>query len=990
MKFLTSIYREALPADYESSVTEANAYDLQQILYKHNRVFGSVYKFENFRNVFSSPPVSSESVTFLRFWKGIESLLDKDSRISPSMPDVLQKACFVDDPYVTSMRYFRDEILKNEMSLTKTELIETIKKSQESSELADFWPKVAENTKKMFVEENVSVLGVSYMVYNFFVKKYSLDLESTIDAENEQTSFSSDEFYESKTVTESAVDHDEQKMDFKLDESKFDERNMDFKFDDSIWNYEYKYRKLLFDLETSLPKFYTSYSETKSELSQAKEDLKRVTEANDELKNQFTTEKMELMTTNRSLEEKMNEIKEKNSELNGVLVSRDMEIEELTRRVDELTEKYNSSDSYKFSKELLVYKARCEGLERSNDGLNSRIEELERMIESLDQHREERDIDQEKYELESKNRELLEANELLQSENEELSMENKELVDKNESMEKERKELMEKVKNLEKELEELKKSNRELEGTIDRMQEESIELMNEVEVLHQHKEKLSEENKNLQRAVDKLREKMNETSSEREEDSCELVDGEDESVEKLRLDNELLQSELRDSKLFIEDYKIKMEDYKQTIENYKSTIEGYKVKVGEYESDLRSSKETIKDYREMIEKYAETKKNINENSNNRVSSVYNEENEKLLNELKTLKRENEVLESEYMELRRENDIKAEEMANLKKELNKLSEQNKYLENKEQLDKKINDQQLVSQQIEEQKLELHQKQSELDKYKKKLIETEKRLDDIEVQNGNLKEKLNDVIQENINLVAKLELMNLPSPQNATNKLMEMIGKYNDIQSPASYDSETTDYDVSELSELPTSENRLKISPELAETRRLNTLNAIKFGLLKTNTDRTSRSSRSNRGLVSSKGDVSNNERVSDEKVNTHRTDRTNRTERGQKSKKLETQRTNSTEKTERAERADTHRTDRTSRMESSRAEASRSRQEGRSAAVIRRETGKLKRTESIRDESPAESYYDSLSLSNYEELGISEEPDIIQNAITYISKKLNLK
>ncbi|BAM38672.1 uncharacterized protein TOT_010000139 [Theileria orientalis strain Shintoku] len=925
MKFLTSIYREALPADYESSVTEANAYDLQQILYKHNRVFGSVYKFENFRNVFSSPPVSSESVTFLRFWKGIESLLDKDSRISPSMPDVLQKACFVDDPYVTSMRYFRDEILKNEMSLTKTELIETIKKSQESSELADFWPKVAENTKKMFVEENVSVLGVSYMVYNFFVKKYSLDLESTIDAENEQTSFSSDEFYESKTVTESAVDHDEQKMDFKLDESKFDERNMDFKFDDSIWNYEYKYRKLLFDLETSLPKFYTSYSETKSELSQAKEDLKRVTEANDELKNQFTTEKMELMTTNRSLEEKMNEIKEKNSELNGVLVSRDMEIEELTRRVDELTEKYNSSDSYKFSKELLVYKARCEGLERSNDGLNSRIEELERMIESLDQHREERDIDQEKYELESKNRELLEANELLQSENEELSMENKELVDKNESMEKERKELMEKVKNLEKELEELKK------------------------ILHQHKEKLSEENKNLQRAVDKLREKMNETSSEREEDSCELVDGEDESVEKLRLDNELLQSELRDSKLFIEDYKIKMEDYKQTIENYKSTIEGYKVKVGEYESDLRSSKETIKDYREMIEKYAETKKNINENSNNRVSSVYNEENEKLLNELKTLKRENEVLESEYMELRRENDIKAEEMANLKKELNKLSEQNKYLENKEQLDKKINDQQLVSQQIEEQKLELHQKQSELDKYKKKLIETEKRLDDIEVQNGNLKEKLNDVIQENINLVAKLELMNLPSPQNATNKLMEMIGKYNDIQSPASYDSETTDYDVSEF-----------------------------------------RSSRSNRGLVSSKGDVSNNERVSDEKVNTHRTDRTNRTERGQKSKKLETQRTNSTEKTERAERADTHRTDRTSRMESSRAEASRSRQEGRSAAVIRRETGKLKRTESIRDESPAESYYDSLSLSNYEELGISEEPDIIQNAITYISKKLNLK
>lgn len=72
MKFLTSIYREALPADYESPVTEANAYDLQQILYKHNRVFGSVYKFENFRNVFSSPPVSSESVTFLKFWQGLD------------------------------------------------------------------------------------------------------------------------------------------------------------------------------------------------------------------------------------------------------------------------------------------------------------------------------------------------------------------------------------------------------------------------------------------------------------------------------------------------------------------------------------------------------------------------------------------------------------------------------------------------------------------------------------------------------------------------------------------------------------------------------------------------------------------------------------------------------------------------------------------------------------------------------------------------------
>uniref|UniRef100_A0A3B0MZZ4 Uncharacterized protein n=1 Tax=Theileria annulata TaxID=5874 RepID=A0A3B0MZZ4_THEAN len=889
MKLLISIYRDALTKDLRGSVGRANGYNLQQILYNNSGIFGNLHKFENFLNVFGSAPVSSEFVTFIVFWKGIETVLNgKHFSVSLARPEVVYKCCFVDDEYVDSLRFFRDELLKTDSSFSKTELLESIRRAQKNSNLYDFWSKVFDNSVKMFDSEVVSVSDISTMLFGFLVKKYSDD--AYLVSENEPaTSFSTDYDHispgnssdtpntASETLTNTPNSDETTPLSdsvvftaehFESTWSNLDTSNtsnyttintmnnvnntnnivkdkvVESCEPDETWDYEYKYRKLLSDLESCLPRFYTYYSEAKCELTTSKEEIRRLLELNEELNDNLTKEKNTFIDKNSLLNSEIQCVTQQNDHLNDLIMKKDKEIETLKKQLEEVTVNFDSSDYGKVTKELQIYIAKSEGLIKSNEVLKAKIFNLQ--------------------------------SELSQLQN---------------------------MSNTTKDTNTNTEDTKETDNTTD-----TVNNNNEI----------NEIDKNLNRTV------QNDEITKLSNQITQLTD------ELIQLRDKLTQSKIEISEL----------------RERNSTLEGDNLRLKELneklESEITNEASLRKDNSFLTNTNNELRNTISDLNNTNDGLIHS--NSELAHNLELSKRENRLIEAEFDKIKCEN-------ARLSSELEEMSGRI------ESLTAKNNSQEDFSNEYKKAKLDI--------------MELETRLEELTRKNNYLMEIYEQVSSENLKLVSKLEILNNPSPTYAKNKLVDLVKnyqKYDDLQSPLSCESESTDCDHSPNCSTASGEGstntlsnnfhsdtlsshtinnyqqpnlkatvqndvkdnvknikneRIKICSELASVRKMNTMTALKNGLVKPNSE--------------------------------NRTDNSN----AQISKK-----------------------------------------------IVQRRTDGFKRTISMNknlidnsfrnNQSPIN--YDKLSLNNsdefsfrYDELGIEEqqEPNIIKNTFSFIYKKLNL-
>ncbi|XP_954560.1 uncharacterized protein TA19145 [Theileria annulata] len=825
MKLLTSIYRDALAKDLRGSVGRANGYNLQQILYNNSGIFGNLHKFENFLNVFGSAPVSSEFVSFIVFWKviyityltlviendsniyinsnlGIETVLNgKHFSVSLARPEVVYKCCFVDDEYVNSLRFFRDELLKTDTSFSKTELLESIRRAQKNSNLYDFWSKVFDNSVKMFDSEVVSVSDISTMLFGFLVKKYSDD--AYLVSENEPaTSFSTDYDHispgnssntpntTSETLTNSPNSDETNPLSdsvvftaehFESTWSNLDTSNtsnyasintmnnvnntnnivkdkvVESCEPDETWDYEYKYRKLLSDLESCLPRFYTYYSEAKCELTTSKEEIRRLLELNEELNDNLTKEKNTFIDKNSLLNSEIQSVAQQNEHLKDLIMEKDKEIETLKKQLEEVTVNFDSSDYGKVTKELQIYIAKSEGLIKSNDVLKAKIFNLQSELSQLQ------------------------------------NMSNTNTDNKYTEDTKETDNTTDAV--VDNEINEIDEIDKNLNSTV--QNDEIIKLSNQIT-------QLTDE---LIQLRDKLTQSNIEISELRERNST--LEGDNLRLKEL---NEKLESEIKNE----------------------ASLRNDNLFLTNTNNELRN---TISD--------------LNNTNNGLIHS-----NSELTHNLELLKRENRLIEAEFDKVKSENARLASELEEMSGRIESLTAKN-------------NSQEDFSNEYKKAKLDI--------------MELETRLEELTRKNNYLVEIYEQVSSENLKLVSKLEILNNPSPTYAKNKLVDLVKnyqKYDDLQSPLSCESESTDCDHSpncstasgegstntltnnfhsdtlsshtinnyqQPNLKPTVENdvkdneknikneRIKICSELASVRKMNTMTALKNGLVKPNSE-----------------------------------------------------------------------------------------------------------------------------------------------------------
>ncbi|KAK1937301.1 hypothetical protein X943_000870 [Babesia divergens] len=362
MEALLSLYRQTLAEDIEDTLKQANAHTLQRKLYENSHVFGQLCKYDNFHWAFSVPPNPCESVSFLRFWRGVEDAITApDSMIESSISFELQKALFVDDGHLRSMRHFRDELLKQGSSMPISTFLSIIDSCSNYGETSEFWSRARENSRQLFEENEVYTNVISDMVLGYLTQRLCKVHTSSMDLRTMSTCVSLDE------DAELAMSHSNISITSMPTSQRSDNPP------------DSRYRKLLEELDACLPTLYNNFCDRIDELNAQKQQLESECKARE---NALEELKSEFAATKSSLEWRCGTLQECNAQLSEKLEDKNVQLKSYRLQVDTLTRRMDSLDPSRLNDEVQAYMKRCIGLEQANIQLRNSVARMERHIVS--------------------------------------------------------------------------------------------------------------------------------------------------------------------------------------------------------------------------------------------------------------------------------------------------------------------------------------------------------------------------------------------------------------------------------------------------------------------------------------------------------------------------------------------------------------------------------------------------------------------------------
>ncbi|EDO05725.2 uncharacterized protein BBOV_IV001280 [Babesia bovis T2Bo] len=360
MEVILSLYRQTLAADIKDTLQPANAYTLQRLLYESGDVFGNLSKYDNFHRAFGVPPNPCESVTFIRFWKGVEdAVMGPDSSIAGLSYIELQKSLFLDDEMLRSMRYFRDELLKQPSPMAISAFYSVIESCSRNSEMEEFWLRVKENSHETFSSGLVHTKDISDMIFSHLSQRFVTRADGLVDLRTISTCISIDGEDDLK-VTPTARSISTGILSGRSNAST-----------DEL------YRQLLEDLDVCLPAVYNRFCERIDQLTAEKEQLETEFSYKEKQLDDLRHEFSECKST---LQLRCDQLVESNTLLSQKVDSQELELDSCRVHMDNMKRRLDSIDSSGSTSELQTLKLRCDDLELRNAELRKSLSNAEFLL----------------------------------------------------------------------------------------------------------------------------------------------------------------------------------------------------------------------------------------------------------------------------------------------------------------------------------------------------------------------------------------------------------------------------------------------------------------------------------------------------------------------------------------------------------------------------------------------------------------------------------
>ncbi|ORM40619.1 uncharacterized protein BXIN_1900 [Babesia sp. Xinjiang] len=363
MEVVLSLYRRSVAADIKDTLQPANAHTLQRMLYESSDIFGQLCKYDNFHRAFGVPPNPCENVSFITFWKGVEDVITgPESVIGGTSSIELQKALFVEDALLRSMRYFRDELLKQSSPMTTSAFFSVIENCGRNSEMEEFWSRVRENSRHTFSCGTIDTNEVSDMIFGHLCQRFSCRPDAGANLRTISTCISLDAEDDLRATpsTRSLVS--------------------DTLSGRSATSYDDRYRQLLEDLDVCLPAVYNRFCERIDELTTQREQLENECEIKEK---QLDDLRSEFAASNLALKSRCDQLLENNTLLHRKIESQELELDSCRIHMDNMKRRLDSYDTSRLDDELQTFKLRCESLEQVNADLRNSLNRAESIQTSI-------------------------------------------------------------------------------------------------------------------------------------------------------------------------------------------------------------------------------------------------------------------------------------------------------------------------------------------------------------------------------------------------------------------------------------------------------------------------------------------------------------------------------------------------------------------------------------------------------------------------------
>ncbi|GIX65788.1 CAP-Gly domain-containing linker protein 1-like isoform X1 [Babesia caballi] len=362
MEALLSLYRRTVATDLKDTLQPANAHTLQCLLYENADVFGHLCKYDNFHRAFGVPPNPCESVTFIRFWRGVEDVVTgPEPVITGSASIELQKSLFVEDALLRTMRQFRDELLKHSSQMSMPSFMSVIDTCSKNSELEEFWSRVRENSRRTFSYGEVDINDISDMIFGHLCQRFCSRPERAGNLCTISTCIS----------IEGGDDLADTPSAHSLSSAPSSGR--------SVQPFEERYRQLLEDLDTRLPAVYNRFCQRIDELTEQRQQLETECETRGK---QLDDLRSELAAAKLALQSRCDQLQESNSSLHRKVESQELELDNYRIQVANLQRRADSRDSPRLREELSTSRRRCASLERMNVDLRHSLDQAESLYNS--------------------------------------------------------------------------------------------------------------------------------------------------------------------------------------------------------------------------------------------------------------------------------------------------------------------------------------------------------------------------------------------------------------------------------------------------------------------------------------------------------------------------------------------------------------------------------------------------------------------------------
>ncbi|KAK2197139.1 hypothetical protein BdWA1_000138 [Babesia duncani] len=431
MEILINAFNRSMSVDEK---TPTNAFCLQRTLFELSSEFGQLYKYDNFKRFFLVSPESFESVSFVRFWQGVELSLGDKEIMTDEIATRLRNNCFVQDEYVNGLRVFRDNVLNTQV-LSKAVLLDIVLKCRNEIELGDFWTLVIEKSIHAFCGDFITLNEISEMVLVFLAKRFGCNSEklniTNFNTVSTYASFDDDiETVDILNVPVSCTNESSLPLVTELGEYE------------NLEDFEDKYRNLLSELETNLPSFYQAYCSTKDEAADLQSEVNHLRIKLDDINHQHLDLVDTLKGEIKALEAANQELLQREAKLKEMLNSSNLQIQSYKSQLDTWT----STSVALMHRDLAVANAKCDDLLKVNEKLMARLHAQTQAIPPTPtiqtETREVREADTQTDPDTTKGQQL-EREVELQQENQKLQQEIKELHQHNKDLQRENRRLQE-------------------------------------------------------------------------------------------------------------------------------------------------------------------------------------------------------------------------------------------------------------------------------------------------------------------------------------------------------------------------------------------------------------------------------------------------------------------------------------------------------------------------------------------------------------------